>query len=119
MTGPADVRATHYQVSLVPENLADRRWYTIHVHYHGRGKWIVYVERHNPAASVPDLHWLEADGTWATSDDQSLFDVPEYDLETALRLAQEAAPKVTVGSLTAAEVVARAAAGQPEDRRTP
>ena len=113
------VQATHYEVTLVPREQANGRWYIVHVAHHGRGKWIVYREHCELGETKSELRCLAADGTWFVPEDPFWFSAPAYDLETALRLAREAAPKVMVGSLTAAEAVARAAAGQPENRRTP
>jgi hypothetical protein len=103
------VRATHYEVTLVPRELANGRWYTVHVKSHGRGKWIVYREHCEVGQPVPTLYCLGPDGAWFVPDDPSWFNAPDYELEEALTLARVAAPNVVVAGLSAAEEAAREA----------
>lgn len=104
------VRATHYEVTLVPRERANGRWYIVHVASHGHGKWIVYREHCEVGQTKPGLHCLAADGTWFVPDDPSWFSAPAYELEEALRLAKEAAPGVVVAGRSAAEEAAHEAA---------
>ncbi|MFJ3699546.1 hypothetical protein ACIPW9_36390 [Streptomyces sp. NPDC090052] len=101
MTQPLPVatcQATCYEVSILPEGDINRHVFNIDIEYRGVGRWA--VTRHGSC--------LGADGTWE-------FGVKEYDrgeawlnshrfdLDTALRLARDAAPHVTVNGYTAAD----------------
>lgn len=101
------VRATHYEVTLVPREQANGRWYIVHVASHGRGRWIVYREHCEVGQTKPELHCLGPDGAWFVPDDPSWFNAPNYELEEALALARDAAPNVVVAGLSAAEEAAR------------
>ncbi|HEX5568071.1 MAG TPA: hypothetical protein VFY14_14280 [Streptomyces sp.] len=100
----AAVRPTRYEVSVLPEGDINRRHYTIYVEYRGNEQWAV----HDGFAS------LAVDGTWS----EGLKSYGRYGwverhlfgLVTALRLAEEAAPGVTVNGVTAAQVLARSRA---------
>lgn len=99
------VRPTEYTVSLLPEGDVNAHPYAITVQYWGGGRWAV----------VHLGSCLGRDGTWD-------YGVKEYDRgddwlnahrferETALQLAREAAPKVTVNGITALQAYARTAA---------
>jgi hypothetical protein len=81
------VQPTAYRVSLLPEDDVNRQ-----------GRWAVT----NGDAC------LGADGTWADGvkphgRGASWLTAHRFDLDTALRLAQAAAPKVTVNGRTAAD----------------
>ena len=106
------VRATHYEVSLLSELFPNGRWYKVHVAYHGRGKWIVYREHCKVGEVKPELHCLGPDGKWFVPEDPSWFSVPAYELGEALRLAREAAPGVVVAGRSAAEEAVREGARQ-------
>lgn len=97
------VRATHYEVSLVPRTHANGRWYTVHVQHHGHGRWVVYRESYAAVSAVLGQYCLAADGTWFIPDDPSWFGAPTYELEEALALAREAAPLVVVAGRSAIE----------------
>lgn len=99
------VQPTEYTVNLLPEDGIDGHLFGITVQYRGGGRWAV----------VHLSSCLGADGSWD-------FGVKEYDRgddwlnahrfdeQTALRLAKEAAPGVTVNGITAAEALRRRAA---------
>ncbi|MEV5619440.1 hypothetical protein [Streptomyces bacillaris] len=92
----AIVQPTEYEVSILPEDDINRSVYTITVQYRGDNAWA--VTQHGSC--------LGADGQWE-------FGVKEYDrgddwlkahrfdLTTALRLAQKAAPHIVVNGRTA------------------
>lgn len=111
MSAPTpSVRATHYEVSLVPRTHSNGRWYTVHVAHHGRGRWVVYRDSCAVGSTAPNRYCLAADGTWFMPEDPSWFGAPTYGLEEALRLAREAAPHVVVAGRSAADVAAGLAA---------
>lgn len=112
------VRATHYEVSLLSELSPNGRWYKVHVASHGRGKWIVYREHCEVGQVKPELHCLAPDGTWFAPEDPSWFAAPSYELEEALRLARAAAPHVVVAGQSAAEVAASAGPVRPDEEPT-
>lgn len=98
----AIVQPTEYEVSILPEGDVNRSVYTITVQYRGDNAWA--VTRHGSC--------LGADGEWE-------FGVKEYDrgddwlkahrfdLTTALRLAQKAAPHIVVNGRTALDAYHR------------
>lgn len=96
-------RATHYEVSALPEDLDDALLWAIHVVYKGNDLWA--VERLNRC--------LGADGLWdhrkeprtGTAADDEWLTSHRFPLTTALRLAQDAASTVTVNGKTAADVL--------------
>ncbi|WP_326768608.1 hypothetical protein OG978_32455 [Streptomyces sp. NBC_01591] len=86
-------------MSILPEDDINRHVFAITVEYRGVGQWA--VTRHGSC--------LGADGTW----DQGVkpYDrgddwvtAHRFDLDTALRLAREAAPHIVVNGRTATEV---------------
>lgn len=90
------VTATRYEVSLLPEGDDARRHFTITVEYRGDGRWAV--------CRYPEC--LGADGTWdweprPSERDEDWLDTHRFDLDTALRLAKEAAPTVIVNGHSA------------------
>lgn len=100
------IRPVRYEVSVVPEDDINHDLYVLAVEDRGAGRWAVVRHR----------QCLGTDGTWdwesiPSEREDAWLDTHRFDLETALRLAEEAAPKVTVGGITAAEVAARAAEG--------
>ena len=97
------VRPTEYAVCALPEDNVDAMHFTITVAYRGRGRWAVV--RHG--------YCLGVDGEW---DYESLpseradewLAAHRFDLDDALRLATEHAPKVTVNGWTVAAILAAA-----------
>jgi hypothetical protein len=91
------VQPTAYRVSLLPEDDVNHRFYVLTVEYR-QGRWAV----------TNGDSCLGADGTWADEvkphgrGDEWLA-AHRFDLDTALRLAQAAAPHVTVNGRTAAD----------------
>jgi hypothetical protein len=94
--------ATRYTVSLLPETDINAHVFEITVEYRGHGQWAVL--RHG---------WcLGHDGAWdyelrPSAREDEWIAAHRFDLDTALRLAKEAAPGVAVNGLTAADVLAR------------
>lgn len=93
--------ATEYTVSALPEAHDDHLLYALKVAYRGKGRW-----------AVTRLgRCLGADGQWdweptPSERTEEWRNTHRFDLETALRLAQEAAPKVVVNSRTVEQVLA-------------
>ncbi len=83
--------ATRYSVTALPEGHVDARHFTITVEPRAGG-WCVFHLGET----------LDADGGWSR-------EYTRFDLETALRLAEQEAPKLTVNGLTVADVLDRAA----------
>lgn len=96
------VTATLYEVSILPEDDINRDVFAIQVEYRGGGRWAV-----TRLSSC-----LGDDGTWdfgikAYDRGDDWLDAHRFDLDTALKLAKEAAPHVTVNGHTAADAYAR------------
>jgi len=103
------VQATRYTVNCLPEDGIDSHVFEIAVEYRGWGLWA--VKRHSQC--------LGADGTWdyemrPSEREDDWLDAHRFDLGTALRLAKEAASKVTVNGLTVADALRMA-----QQRETP
>lgn len=99
--------ATQYTVSLLPETDINHLTYAITVDYRGHGLWA--VTRHRLCLGRGgDWDWepipSERDDEWIAEH--------RFDLDTALRLAKEAAPGVVVNGRSAAEALARSVARQ-------
>jgi hypothetical protein len=113
-TGPI-VQATRYTVNCLPEDGIDSHVFEITVEYRGADRWA--VKRHSQC--------LAADGTWdyemrPSEREDEWLDAHRFDLDTALHLAKEAAPKVTVNGITVTEALRRAnAAGTRQDEAQP
>jgi hypothetical protein len=108
MTG---VRATvtSYEVSIWPEDCSgmDSAMYCCSVAYAGYGNWS--VQRGSASSGAPVLG---TDGKWhyeRLPSDRTRKELAghRFDLETALALAREMAPKVTLNGLTAEQALAR------------
>ena len=96
------VRVTRYEVSLLPESYADADSWAITVEYCRNGTWGVFRGRRS----------LGSDGLWDWENGDNLADDDwlashRFGLETALKLAREYAPKVSVNGLTPADIFAR------------
>lgn len=98
----AVVHAVEYTVNCLPEDDLDGHAFEIRVQYRGNGRYAVIQHGHL---------CLGADGTW----DQGVkeydrgdawLDAHRFDLDTALRLAKEQAPLVTVNGFTVADALA-------------
>lgn len=101
------VTATEYTVSCIPEDHIDRGHFEITVAYRGRSLWA--VARHRQC--------LGTDGEWdwesipSERTDEWLA-THRFDLDTALALAREAAPRVTINGFTVEDVLRRAEANR-------
>lgn len=96
------VRATRYVVNLLPDSDPHGHVFELTVEWRGNDQW-----------AVLNGHWcLSADGDWDYERQPSeraddWIATHRFDLDTALRLAKEAAPDVTVNGRTAAQALAR------------
>jgi hypothetical protein len=106
-----EVRAaiTSYEVSIWPEDCSgmDSAMYCCSVAHCGYGNWAV---RRGSASS--DAPVLGTDGQWHHERLPSERTAEElaghrFDLDTALKLARDMAPRVTLNGLTAVEALAR------------
>lgn len=99
MTDP-EVRVTAYEVSCLPQDSVNNAAWALKVKYRGHGKWAV----------LKLSQCLAADGKWdyehipGERSDEWLAE-HRFDLDTALRLAQEAAPHVVISGMTPAQVL--------------
>ncbi|MFP3986930.1 hypothetical protein U9R90_05385 [Streptomyces sp. E11-3] len=94
------VQATQYTVNCLPEDGINSHVFEITVEYRGRDRWA--VKRHSSC--------LGADGTWdyemrSSSREDEWLATHRFDLETALKLAKEQAPLVTVNGFTVADAL--------------
>ncbi|MFJ2675090.1 hypothetical protein [Streptomyces sp. NPDC087525] len=113
VTPEPTTQIAQYRINCLPEDGIDSELFGITVEYRGKGRWAV----------VRLSSYLGADGTWSwghdwpgepTSDQyeayeasrQRWLDTHRFDEETALRLAREAAPHVTVNGFTVADAIA-------------
>ncbi|MFI8942696.1 hypothetical protein [Streptomyces syringium] len=96
----ATTRPTRYAVSCLPDDNIDANLFEITVEYRGANRWAV-----TRLGSC-----LGADGTWARGVKEydrgdDWLAAHRFDLETALRLAEAAAPHVTVNGFTVADAL--------------
>ena len=105
----ARVTVTSYEVSIWPEDCSgmDSAMYCCSVTHSGYGNWSV---RRGSASS--DAPVLGIDGQWhheRLPSERTKRELAEhrFDLETALKLAREMAPRVTINGQTAEEALAR------------
>ncbi|MFL5913137.1 MAG: hypothetical protein ACJ768_21535 [Gaiellaceae bacterium] len=97
------VRPTRYAVNLLPDSIGFyAQLFEIIVECRGDDRWAVLRQG----------QCLGSDGAWAhelrpSEREDDWLDAHRFDLDTALRLAKEAAPQVTVKGRPAAEVLAR------------
>ncbi|MEU5660116.1 hypothetical protein ABZ802_31535 [Streptomyces sp. NPDC047737] len=101
-TPEATVQATEYEVSILPEDDINRPLFVITVQYRGEGRWA--VTRHGSC--------LGTDGQWEFGIKEydrgdAWLDAHRFDLDTALRLAREAAPHVICNGHTALDAYRR------------
>lgn len=103
MTTPEPVvQATEYEVSILPEDDINRSTFAITVQYRGEGRWAVI--RHSSC--------LGADGTWdfgvkEYDRGEAWLNAHRFDLDTAIRLARDAAPHVVCNGHTATDAYHR------------
>lgn len=94
------VTATQYSVCSLPEDGINSHVYEITVEYRGNDRWA--VKRHSQC--------LGSDGTWdwesiPSEREDDWLDGHRFDLDTALKLAREQAPLVTVNGRTALDAL--------------
>lgn len=103
-------KATRFEVDMLPEDDINAGVWKITVEYRGRGKWAVLRGGH---------FCLGTDGVWdweptSTEREDEWLAAHRFDLDAALQLAEEHAPKLTVNGRTAADLLARdAERGEP------
>lgn len=105
------VQATRYEVSLLPDTDINHLTYVIAVEDRGNGRWAVVRHR----------QCMNANGEWSwesipSEREEEWLAEHRFDLDTALRLAKEAAPGVTVNGRTALEVWRRTQPFDPADQ---
>lgn len=95
------VKATRYRVCSLPEDNINARYFVLHVEYR-RDSQCVVRQPTEPALC------LGTDGTWEWESGVTDEWIATYrhDFDTAMRLAKDAAPDVTVNGRTAADVLA-------------
>lgn len=103
MTTPEPtVHVTSYAVSCLPEDDPATRHFTLKIEYRGAGRWAV----------LDSPFCLNASGEWdyehlPSERTEEWLTEHRFDLDTALRLAKEQAPRMTVNGHTVADVLAR------------
>lgn len=98
--GDVRVEVTRYTVSVLPEGSVNRGHYDVTVDWRGPGRWAVCWLG----------YCLGADGEWdyepsPSNREDDWLEAHRFDVDTALALAREAAPNVTVNGMTALECV--------------
>lgn len=102
------VRTTAYEVSIFPDWMRehddyeirhDANAWSVKVEWRGKGKWAV----------IFSIECLSADGEWdyepsPSHREDDWLKAHRFDLETALRLAKEAAPHVRIMGRSALEI---------------
>jgi hypothetical protein len=96
------VQPVRYTVTCLPEDDVNSHVFAIDVVYRGTGRWAVQRGEHA---------CLGADGTWAQGVKEydrgnEWLDTHRFDLDTALKLAREAASLITVNGYTVADALA-------------
>lgn len=116
----ATVQAVKYVVSCMPED-EDRGPFGVTVEYRGEGRWGVYRNSHCCLGADGSWSWGYAwrDGAQEPTTDEEWTEyhagrdawlaAHRFDEETALRLAREHAPLVTVNGFTVSDVLRHAA----------
>jgi hypothetical protein len=96
------VLATSYTVSCLPYDDINSSAFSIQVDYAGHGRWAV---RSGSRCCAADGRWdYEPISSERTDEWLAKY---RFDLDTALRLAKEYAPRVTVNGHTVEQVLAR------------
>lgn len=98
----ATCQATEYEVSILLEGDINRSVFVITVQYRGGGRWA--VTRHGACLGI--------NGEWSreaipSEREDDWLATHRFDLDTALRLAREAAPHVAVNGHTAIDAYRR------------
>jgi len=104
------VQPTAYRVSLLSEGDVNFKFYVLTVEYRQEGQWAV---TNGDACLGADGTWADGVKPYGRSDEW--ISAHRFDLDTALRLAQAAAPHVAVNGRTAADAY-RLATGRRHDR---
>ena len=97
---PTTIIATRYVVSCFEPDDHEGAHFNLAVEYRGRGLWAVV--RHSQC--------LAADGTWSwesipSEREDEWLATHRFDLDTALKLAKQAAPHITVNGYTVADAL--------------
>ncbi len=100
MTTDAKITPTRYSVSMLPIDHREHGHFEITVEWRGDGRWAVM---HMGYCLGTDGDW-EYESIPSERRDEWLA-THRFDLDTALRLAKEAAPKVTVNGWTVERVL--------------
>lgn len=95
-------KATRFEVSCLPEGHDARRYFRLTVEIQDRYGWTVH-----DGFSCLDATGAKADGLSVYERSDEWISAHRFDLDTALLLAEEHAPKLTVNGMTAADVLAR------------
>ena len=110
MTTEPIVQPTEYSVSCLPDDDINSYAFGLTVRYRGAGRWA--VQRGEHACLGADGEWADGVKEYDRGDDW--LAAHRFDLDTALRLAKEAAPHVTVNGHTVADALAMAARQRAE-----
>ncbi|MER6778481.1 MULTISPECIES: hypothetical protein [unclassified Streptomyces] len=99
----AHVQVTRFEVSVLPQGDVNRRHFTLYVEWRGGGQWAVSNGFHE---------CLSADGTWSyesipTERRDEWITANRFSLSTAVALAKEHAPLITVNGHTALDALER------------
>lgn len=97
------VQPTAYTVNCLPEDDINARHFALTVEYRGDGRWAVCRSGRG---------CLGVDGAWdyearPSAHEDGWIAAHRFDLDTALRLAREAAPHVEVNGITVVQALAR------------
>lgn len=102
------VRVTRYTVTCIPpESAPDAHVWALYVEQKRDGTWVV-TNGHEWLDEAGQWH----PGLWASPQEPARF----FDEATALRLAQEAAPKVVINGRTVAQALALFAARADQEQ---
>ncbi|MFI6347275.1 hypothetical protein [Streptomyces sp. NPDC050560] len=104
------VRPEEYSVTAVPDDAApDAHVWALTVRHRGGGRWA--VQRGEHACLGADGEWAQGVKPYDRGNDW--LDEHRFDLPTALRLAREATPHVTVNGYSVADVLAHRESDAP------
>jgi hypothetical protein len=104
-TGTA--RPTRYEICALPDGDFNRKFFTLFVEHMGDDRWAVH-----DGYACYDTYGNASEGIRPYGRGDTWLAVYRFDRETALRLAEQLAPDVTVNGITAAQAL-RAAAQPP------